>query len=248
MSPVKQKKDEAPYYRHAIAQYPPLTTAQELELFSVYRKYRTAKKLDVIVRQYLHWAAEIACRYAGPRLKKAEAISAANLGLMQAITTYDPARGQRFVTHSFFAIRRHVLQALYQTYCIDPEPGITAAKYRFDRSEKTAADRAQYSEERRQVFDSLASANPPGDGELSDADSRESAERASWVEMLREALPALPAPLRQIMELRYFSAGGLATFNDIARKLALAPDRVRWLHADGLKRLRRSLKTRENEL
>jgi len=144
------------YYRNDVARPAPLSKDAELELFARYRRRRTATLRDRIVRQYLYWPAQIACRYAGPRMSKAEAISAANFGLMLAIEDFDPSRGRRFTTHSFFAIRRTVLDALRDTYLIDPTPGISAARHVFNTSGKTAEDKTRLQAERRRVFDSVA--------------------------------------------------------------------------------------------
>lgn len=249
MSHAKMKTAEEPYYRVDITRYPALSTADEIKMFEGYRRQRTPAKLDQIVKQYLYWAADLACRYCGPRMPKADAISAANLGLMQAISTFDPSRGRRFVTHSYFAIRRQVLQALYQTYDIDPEPGICAARHRYNATDKTSTDREKFDEDCRKVFSNISHTEQPGEhDEFVESDSRGRIELESSIQLLRDELPSLPDDLRHVIELRYFSPGGVLTFIEVARRLHIAPDRARWLHGRGLKKLRELLKSVRDEI
>ncbi len=127
------------YYGVPIIRKAPLSAATEAEMFRQYRKKRTVARRKQIVEQYLYWATEIANRYCGRRFPKPEAISAANLGLMQAIETFDPARGKRFVTFSFFAMRRTIIDAMRtSSFAVNPFPAMKAAHYIYKKSGKLA--------------------------------------------------------------------------------------------------------------
>lgn len=236
----------APYYRVEITRYPALTTEAEAELFADYRRRRTAKKLDVIVKQYLYWAAELACRYSGARLEKADAISAANYGLMRAIETFDPSLGRRFVTHSYFSIRKQVLLALYQSFPVNPEPGIQALRHTLNKSGRTEADVQAFAERSKQVFSEVAQsgAAAPCDAgvfALDDhQDTRADAERQTLRDALSAALHLLSDDMRRVVELRYFSPRG-ATFVEIAKVLKCKTDHAAYLHDRALVLLRRPL-------
>lgn len=243
------------YYRVDITRYPALTTEDELALFVDYHKRRTAVKREKIVRQYLYWAAELACRYCGPRMSKAEAISAANYGLMQAIEKFDPAEGKRFVTYSYFAIRREVLYALRDSYVVNPESGLWASKYQFSLSPRESNDIARHKKERREVFDNVGATTEIGlhatgdDNNLSaEDDFREAIEQGSLLEILAEALPALPQDLREIVDLKYFNNGKPLTFVEIGQRLRCTADHVRWLHARAMKSLQKLLRPLQKEL
>lgn len=255
---MKKHLKPAPYYRVDIRRYPSLSTEDELALFVSYRKRKTAVKRDKLVRQYLYWAAELACRYCGPRMSKADAISAANYGLMQAIDKFDPNEGRRFVTYSYFAIRREVLYALRDSYVVNPESGLWASKYRFNTSQKTPDDAQKLNEERKTVFENVSAPvaiGLPGTSGLSDAqviesvesDCRAEVEGNSLREALRAALPALPVELQTVVELKYFTQPP-ATFIEIGEKLGCSKDHARWLHTRAMTALQKALRPVAKEL
>lgn len=248
--PKKEKPEQ--YYRVDITRYPALSTEAELSLFSEYRRRRTAAKREKIVKQYLYWATELACRYCGPRMSKPEAISAANFGLMQAIEKFDPAEGKRFVTYSYFAIRREVLYALRDSYIVNPESGVWAAKYRYSCSARAPEDTLQFRKKRAKVFEQISSCAPilPGvvDEFPSGEDLIETAESASLLEALRATLPHLSKELRAVVELKYFNEGKPLTFVEIGTRLGHTPDHVRWLHSRALVALKKLLRPVKKEL
>ena len=256
------KAPDEPYYREEIVRPAPLPAKDEFAMFADYQKRRTARKRDRIVRQYLYWAAELACRYCGPRMPKRDAISAANLGLMQAIEDFDPARGRRFVTHSYFAIRRTVLTALRETYIVDPSPGINPHWHKFNKSARTADDQKKFTMAKKDVFDSLGSTvefnsiskhshggagggnapwNDNPDADLSAPDERPEIEDASMLDALREKLVILTPQEREIITRRYFGAD-TPLFREIGDALDLDEDHVRYVHKRALERLKHSLR------
>ncbi len=81
---------------------------------------------------------------------------------MLAIEKFDPAQGKRFVTYSYFIIRREVLYALRDSYGVNPESGLWAAKYQYKKSAQTPADTAAYERGRREVFDNVGTLTPIG--------------------------------------------------------------------------------------
>lgn len=94
---------------------PAMCREEEDALFRRYKRLKCSKAKEKLVRRYLCVAFKIASNLKGPRLSHEEAIGAANLGLMEAFEAYDLKKG-RFSTHAYFIIRRHVIQALLNTY------------------------------------------------------------------------------------------------------------------------------------
>lgn len=246
------------YYSERIERLTPLSFEDEREMFVAYRRRRTAKRREEITRRFLYWAAEIACRYCGPRMPKADAISAGNLGLMQAIEDFDPDKGKRFTTHSYFAIRRTVLVALRDTYTVDPSPGINAARHVFNKSEKTDADNKTFMDAKRKVFDQVGgvelgnqdqfgrktdrAGSPENDEEpLSTEDCRAEADRSSMLEFVRAKIAILPPIERTVMTKRYLG-DKTPLFREIGAQLDLEEDHVRYLHDRALEKIREALK------
>lgn len=257
------------YYRVEVKRANPLTLEQEAALFTAYLKRKTAKRREEIVRQYLYWAAELACRYCGPRMPREDAISAANLGLMQAIEDFDPTRGRRFVTHSYFAIRRSVLSALRDTYVVNPASGVNVARHQFNLSPKAPEDLQEFLKAKRKIFDRAGSTtqcdvlehsnvNAPkgsghGDSKLdrfaggtenkmleSDLEERDSVEDFSMIAVLRVRIAGLHEPEKTILTMRYLSED-TPHFKEIGRALKMTEDHCRYLHNRALAKLRGSL-------
>lgn len=243
------------YYKVEIKRPVPLTAELEVELFTRYRRRRTAAKREALVRQYLYWPAEIACRYCGPRMPKEDAISAANLGLMQAIEDFDPTRGFRFVTHSFFHIRRSVLNALRETYVVNPSSGVNVARHQFNLSPKAPEDVKKFESAKRKVFEASAASVQvdkfrPDHGESHDSPVREltpelpardPVEQSSMLEFLKDRIAAMHNPERKILTLRYLSED-TPLFKEIGERMKMTEDHVRYLHNRALTRLREQAK------
>ncbi len=95
---------------------PAMTREEEDRLFIRYKRTRCPKAKEALVRRYLCWAFKLSSGFKGPRLTHEEATGAANLGLMEAFSSFDPSKGFRFSTHAYFAIRRRLIEALRLTY------------------------------------------------------------------------------------------------------------------------------------
>ncbi len=106
---------------------PPPTAAEERRLFEDFRARRTAGRRDHLVRLYLRFALRAARKDLGrrpehfrsrPGMSEDDAISAANLGLVEAIERFDPTMGRRFTTYAAFWIFKHLLQARYGAHLV----------------------------------------------------------------------------------------------------------------------------------
>ena len=67
---------------------------------------------DTLIRCNLRFAFHQAARYKGRGLPLEDLVSAANIGLIEAARTFDPAQGVRFVTWAAWSIRRNILRAI----------------------------------------------------------------------------------------------------------------------------------------
>ena len=232
------------YYALPVDKPAPLSTADELALFRADRRRRTARVRAQIVKQYLHWAADLACRYCGPRFSKEAAISAANLGLMRAIESFNPDKGTRFVTHSFFPIRQAIIDDMRtESYTINPYPALNAAKYLYQKAGKTAAAREKLHTDRAEILESVNTVkNLTADNDTrSENDARDSVETSSLISVIREKVGLLAPQERRIVRLRYLGTDTMI-FREIGEKLGLEEDHVRYVHDRAILKLRNLLK------
>lgn len=105
-----------------------LTKHQETELFQSFKDSPDdARILDTIVRSYMAFALSQARKDMGMRsiaarqkagLNEDDSISAANLGLMQAIRRFDPAHGARFTTYAGWWIKKYLAEARYDVHLV----------------------------------------------------------------------------------------------------------------------------------
>jgi RNA polymerase primary sigma factor len=70
---------------------------------------------DQMVRANLRLVVSIAQRYCGKGLSLADLIEEGNIGLLRAVTRFDPARKTRFSTYATFWIKQAIRQALITT-------------------------------------------------------------------------------------------------------------------------------------
>lgn len=237
------------YYRNVPMRQCALSAEDEAALFNSYRGRHSKKLREKIVKQYLYWAAELACRYCGPRFSKEEAISAANYGLMQAIEDYDPSCGRRFVWRSFLAIRRAIIDAMRtESYVVNPYPQLNAHKYVYQKTGRTKAGKIKLQADRAKVFQTVNTVKTLEPAEVEDAfddreglDTVDSIERTQMLEFLKSRLGDLEPHERKIIELRYFGVDTMI-FRKIGVRLKMKKAYVQYTHDRAIEKLRRTLK------
>jgi RNA polymerase sigma-32 factor len=95
-------------YLVEIERYPVLGREEELDLC---RRARAGDReaADRVVTSSLRYVARIASHYGGHGMRAADLIAEGNLGLLQAIRRFEPARGLRFMTYAGYWVRAFVL-------------------------------------------------------------------------------------------------------------------------------------------
>ena len=104
-------------YLAAIERYPVLDRARENELA---RRYRAGDKAagDLLVSASLRYVVKIAHGYRGYGLKLADLVSEGNLGLLKALSRYEPERGLRFMTYASYWVRAQILTFVLKHYSL----------------------------------------------------------------------------------------------------------------------------------
>lgn len=239
----------------------PLTSAEEKAAFCRYKKRKTAKDRELLVRRYLCWAFGLAARYKGPRLDFDEAVSVANCGLMEALGDFDPDRGFRFTTYAFFVVRRKLVEAIISTYPIRVSDHLRKSLRALALSpEEAARELAQHEEPRtlEEFFERLGENTGfdvdrlherPEDAPFcpspteSPADELQHSDAAAAV---RQAVDQLD-PLEREVILSHFYKDPPEPFSSIGRRLGVSKNRARDAGDEAIVKLRRILKKLETE-
>jgi RNA polymerase primary sigma factor len=101
-------------YLQEINETPLLNAAQEKTLALRVRKGDSEAR-DHMVRANLRLVVSIAQQYANRGLSLSDLIEEGNIGLMQAVNRFDPARNTRFSTYATFWIKQAIRQGLIKT-------------------------------------------------------------------------------------------------------------------------------------
>jgi RNA polymerase sigma-32 factor len=92
-------------YIEKVRRFPLLEQQEELHLARRWQNHGDRDALQRLVTSHLRLVVKIAARYRGYGLPAAEVISEGNVGLMQAVERFDPAKGFRFSTYAIWWIR-----------------------------------------------------------------------------------------------------------------------------------------------
>lgn len=105
-------------YLRQIRDYPLLDAAEEQRLAWRWVKEHDVDAAHSLVTSHLRLAAKIAGNYRGYGLPADELISEANVGLMQAVERFDPARGFRLATYAMWWIRAAIQEYVLQSWSL----------------------------------------------------------------------------------------------------------------------------------
>jgi RNA polymerase sigma-32 factor len=105
-------------YLRQIRDYPLLDPAEEQRLAWRWVNDHDVDAAHALVTSHLRLAAKIAGNYRGYGLPADELISEANVGLMQAVERFDPARGFRLATYAMWWIRAAIQEYVLQSWSL----------------------------------------------------------------------------------------------------------------------------------
>ena len=114
-------------YLREIRKFPMLTAEEENNLaWRVYKK-DDSEAAHTLVTSHLRLVAKIAMGYRGYGLPIGELISEGNIGMMQAVTRFDPSRGFRLATYAMWWIRAAIQEYILHSWSL-VKMGTTAAQ------------------------------------------------------------------------------------------------------------------------
>jgi RNA polymerase primary sigma factor len=260
-------------YLRDIAKVPLLTPEQEQELA---RRVQAgdADAERQLIEANLRLVVRVARRYLNRGLSLLDLIEEGNLGLLHAVTKFQPGRGTRFSTYAVWWIRQAAARALANQARLIRLPvhiELLLGQYMKKKAALTQdLDRAPTTEEIARALGqpieeiehiermsqrplSLdAPIGQEGDGKLEDlvkdADALPGAGLAAALrarEDLAGVLRDLPDTERGVLELRFGLSGEEPrTLESIGRQLGITRERVRQIEAAALARLRRLMAAR----
>ncbi|MGA1196858.1 MAG: sigma-70 family RNA polymerase sigma factor [Candidatus Latescibacterota bacterium] len=108
---VKPFRETTDLYLRDIRKYTPLSREEEASTLNAARK-GDEQALHHLVTANLRFVVRVAGEYTGRGLPLSDLIAEGNVGLMRATKTFDPKRGQKFITYAVWWIRQAILSAL----------------------------------------------------------------------------------------------------------------------------------------
>jgi RNA polymerase sigma-32 factor len=101
-----------------VQRFPKLDREQETELYERFSTAGDAHAKEQLVRAHLRYVIAIALKYRRYGLPLADLIAEGNFGIVHALTKFEPARGNRFVTYAAYWIRAYILNYVIHSWSL----------------------------------------------------------------------------------------------------------------------------------
>ena len=118
-------------YLAQIKKFPMLDAEEEYMLAKNWRDIGDLKSAQKLVTSHLRLVAKIAMGYRGYGLPVSELVSEGNIGLMQAVKTFDPERGFRLATYAMWWIKASMQEYILRSWSLVKIGTTTAQKKLF---------------------------------------------------------------------------------------------------------------------
>lgn len=103
-------------YIQSIQKFSALSFEAEQELAIRWRDHKDEKAFRILMQSYLRLVVKVALGYRGYGLPLEELVQEGNIGLMQAITRFEPQRGFRLSTYAMWWIKAHVQEYILNNW------------------------------------------------------------------------------------------------------------------------------------
>ncbi|MFH1778304.1 MAG: sigma-70 family RNA polymerase sigma factor [Candidatus Omnitrophota bacterium] len=249
----------------------PLLTPEEELRFSKRAKQGNKQARRIMINSNLRLVVNIAKRYSFLGVPMTDLIEEGNLGLMKAVTLFDPKKGYRFSTYAAWWIRQYITRAIAnQSKTIRVPVYLNELISKWKRINEQLMHKLgrppRLKEIARKMRLSLKNARRVNDivtrttslytpigsdetGEFIDLIEDDSVaspfEQLSTLlrhEKIAAVLEKMPEKEREVIILRYGLNDGIyRTLEEISKKFKLSRERVRQIESMGLKKLKRLL-------
>ena len=105
-------------YMTMVQRIPKLDREQETALYERFSTTGDARAKEQLVRAHLRYVIAIALKYRRYGLPLADLIAEGNFGIVHALTKFEPARGNRFVTYAAYWIRAYILNYVIHSWSL----------------------------------------------------------------------------------------------------------------------------------
>ena len=222
-------------YLVEINKFPLLTAAEELDLA---RRYRGTGDIDAahqLVTANLRFVVKVANEYAGYGLRLPDLIQEGNIGLMQAVKKFDPAKGVRSLSYAVWWIRAMIQNFVRKSWSL-VKIGTTRMQRKFFRQfpHDISLDEPLSDDNPTTRLDRMASSDNP------EEDLAKKEERSLVKTSVQKALTRLNPRERFIVEHRLMSDEP-ATLQEIGAKYNISRERARQLEAGAKQKIRTAL-------
>ena len=105
-------------YLEDVSRYPLLSVDEEQSLARAFRDHGDGRAAHLLVTSNLRFVVKVAAGYRGYGLRLADLIQEGNLGLLRAVTKFDPDQGIRLVTYASWWIRAYIQSFVLQSWSL----------------------------------------------------------------------------------------------------------------------------------
>lgn len=105
-------------YVEAVERFPALGREDELALARAWREHGDRRAADALVQSHLRSVVKVAKKYRGYGIYLSDLIAEGNLGLLEAVERFEPARGLRFFTYARHWVRAFILAHVLKHWSI----------------------------------------------------------------------------------------------------------------------------------
>jgi RNA polymerase sigma-32 factor len=105
-------------YLEDLSRHPLLTVDEEQSLARAFRDHGDRRAAHLLVTSNLRFVVKVAAGYRGYGLRLADLIQEGNLGLLRAVTKFDPDQGIRLVTYASWWIRAYIQAFVLQSWSL----------------------------------------------------------------------------------------------------------------------------------
>jgi RNA polymerase sigma-32 factor len=108
--------DGLSFYLEAIQKYPLLSKEEEAKIAQRYHEHRDPKDAEILVTSNLRFVVKVAAEYSQFGSKLIDLIQEGNVGLMHAVTEFNPYKGARLITYAVWWIRGYIQDFLMKQH------------------------------------------------------------------------------------------------------------------------------------